>query len=81
MAAIETLAETGRGKKVDLHYDPKKHLYTIKFNPGGELPKELMGHWTNKKFAKLAVDAYINKKTTGKDKPKPQNWVKEQPSG
>lgn len=62
MAAIETLGVTDRNKKIDLHYDPRQHLYTIKFNPGGELPKELQGHWTSKLWAEKAVTQYLGKK-------------------
>lgn len=50
---------TPGGKKVELITDSKSALYRFQFNPGGELPQELTGLFTQERYAVAALNRYI----------------------
>lgn len=55
--------ELPSGKKIQLVTEPKSHLKRWQFNPGGELPQELQGLFTQDKYAIQALTQYLNKKS------------------
>lgn len=50
---------TAGGKKLELVVDSKSALYRFQFNPGGELPLELTGLFTNERYATAALNKYV----------------------
>lgn len=52
--------ESWGGKKIQLVVDKGTSLYKLQFNPGGELPQELSGFYTQEKFAEAAVSKYLD---------------------
>lgn len=59
--------ELESGKKLQLVTEPKSHLLKWQFSPGGELPSELQGLYTQEKFGIAAYQRY-KERTTSKDK-------------
>jgi hypothetical protein len=55
------------GKKIQLIVDAKTAAYRFQFYPGGELPLELLGLFTQERFADSAVQQYLER-TKPKDK-------------
>lgn len=56
---IDTVTEGG--KKIQLVVDSKSALYRFQFVPGGELPQELSGLFTQEKYAIMALNRYLSK--------------------
>lgn len=62
MSDKEIVAQTIGGKNIVVEHDKMRPgLYKIVFSPGGELPKDLEGHWTSKSKARDAIDLYLAK--------------------
>ncbi len=60
MSDKEIVAQTMGGKDIIVEHDRlRPGLYKIMFYPGGELPKELQGHWTSKSKAGDAIKLYL----------------------
>jgi len=51
------------GKKLQLVVEPKSALKKWQFVPGGELPKELLGFFTQDKYALEALSRYLERST------------------
>lgn len=50
---------TPKGKLLELVVDSKSALYRFQFNPGGELPQELTGLFTQERTALAALNKYV----------------------
>lgn len=55
------------GKKLQLVTEPRSHLKKWQFVPGGELPRELQGLFTQDKYATQALALYLDR-TKSKEK-------------
>ena len=52
---------TAGGKKLELVVDSKSALYRFQFVPGGELPQELSGLFTQERYATAALNSYLDR--------------------
>lgn len=53
--------ETSGGKTIAIKHDALGTFWRIEFVPGGQLPAELQGRFTNDTEAKFAVEQYLAK--------------------
>jgi hypothetical protein len=53
--------ETKGGKGISIRHDEMGTLWRVEFVPGGQLPSELAGRFTNDSEAKHAVEQYLAK--------------------
>ncbi len=59
---VRDIGQTDNNKKVGLHYNTNTNLYSIKFAPGGALPKEFQGQFTSASAAEKTVKGYLARK-------------------
>lgn len=62
------LGETDNGKVIEAYMQETRGLYRIRFNSGGELPKELEGEFTNVGEAQKEVNVYLSNKEAEKQR-------------
>lgn len=53
--------KTNGGKTINIKHDEWGTFWFIEFSPGGQLPAELQGRFTNDKEAKHIVELYLAK--------------------
>lgn len=53
--------ETSGGKTINIKHDEWGTFWFVEFSPGGQLPVELQGRFTNDVEAKFAVEQYLAK--------------------
>lgn len=61
-------AVTPGGKEIELIVDNKSALYRFQFRSGGELPQELSGLFTEEKYARQALNRYLDTRATAKSR-------------
>lgn len=61
-------AVTPGGKQIELIVDSKSALYRFQFKTGGELPPELSGLFTEEKYARHALNRYLDTRATTKSR-------------
>lgn len=62
--------ETSNGKTIELFNDG--YSIRARFQGGGELPVELSGSWTDRRFAEISVIKYLHKMDKRSKKYKPE---------
>lgn len=55
------LGTTKGGKHLQSYRCTRTGHHIVEFADGGQVPKELTGHWTRLDMLKLAVSTYLNK--------------------
>ena len=51
-------------KTLRVQKHPSSMFFEVRWNDGGQLPKELSGLFTSTATAQVAIDRYMNKKST-----------------